>query len=428
MAPTEALQIGWRQQREEAKVASGKTAVLVVFALQGAVFGSWVPRVPALAEHVRADAGALGLALLGGSAGMIAAASVAGRLCARFGARPLVLISALAAAGVLPLLAIAPSTALLGVVLGALGASVGTLDVVMNIAAVTVVRRTGRPLMPVFHAAFSFGGLVGAAGAALAAGQRWAPTEHFTVVAVLSVMITIAVFQSVPNEPATHPQAKRHKASRGLHRRPVLWLLAAVALCSAVAEGASAEWSALFAVRERGLEEAAAAIVYATFSVAMAVTRLAGERAERRWGPERLLVGGALAAGGGLLIAVSVPAAWASYAGFALAGVGLAYAFPVALALAGAAGRRPDGSGGEHEIGFVTAIAYSGFLLGPPMIGGIAQLSSLAVAIGVAGVIAAMIAPAALLAAASRRRETTESALMLVTETGSLTHGKSPHP
>jgi fucose permease len=230
--------------------------------------------------------------------------------------------------------------------------------------------------------------------------------EHFAVVAALSVLTTVAVFRSVPNEPAVTPKARRPRTTRpDLARRPVLWLLAAVALCSAVAEGASAEWSALFAVRERGVGEAAAAIVYAGFSVAMALTRLFGERAERRWGPVRLLVCGALAAGGGLLIAVSVPMVWASYVGFALAGIGLAYGFPVALELAGAAGRRADGSGGEHEIGFVTAIAYSGFLLGPPMIGGIAQLTNLGVALGAAGLIAALMAPAAVLAAAARRRE-----------------------
>lgn len=386
-------------------MTSGKNTVLTVFALQGTLFGTWVPRVPALAEHVHADAGSLGLALLGGSIGLIAAASVAGRLCARFGARSLVLISALASSAVLPLLAVVPQTLHLGLVLLALGASVGTLDVAMNIAAVTVVRRTGRPLMPVFHAAFSFGGLAGAAGAALAAHNRWAPVDHFTVVAVLSVLVTVAVVRWVPNEPAITPEAKREHARPGLARRPVLWLLAAIALCSAVAEGASAEWSALFVVRERGINEAAAAIVYAVFSVTMAFTRLIGERAERRWGPERLLVSGALTAGGGLLIAVLIPATWASYAGFALAGAGLAYGFPVALGLAGAVGQRADGSGGEHEIGFVTMIAYGGFLMGPPMIGGIAQLTNLEVALGVAALIAALMAPAALLAASARRRE-----------------------
>jgi MFS family permease len=382
---------------------SAKIAVLVVFGVQGAIFGSWAPRVPALAEHIHAQVGSLGLALLGGSIGMIIAASMTGRLCARFGARLLVFISALASSLVLPVLALAPSVPLLGLTLVVLGAATGMLDVSMNIAAVTVVRRTERPLMPVFHAAFSFGGMFGAGGAALAAGVQLSPLAHFSLVGLLSIVIATLVSAYVPNEPIK--QTTRHQPGPSLARRPVLWLLAAVALFSAVAEGASADWSALFAVRERGLSESAAAIVYAAFSVTMAITRLVGERAERRWGPYRLLVGGAVTAGGGLLVAVLIPAGWASYVGFGLTGIGLAYAFPVALGLAGAAGQRADGSGGERELGFVTAIAYSGFLAGPPTIGGIAQLTNLSVALGVAGVIAACIAPAALLAASAQRRE-----------------------
>lgn len=382
---------------------SAKIAVLVVFGVQGAIFGSWAPRVPALAEQIHAQVGSLGLALLGGAIGMIIAASLTGRLAARYGARLLVLIAALASSVVLPVLALAPSPPLLGLTLVLLGAATGTLDVAMNIAAVTVVRQTERPLMPVFHAAFSFGGMFGAAGAALAAAASVSPRAHFALVGLLAIVITILVTAQVPNEPIK--QTARHQPGPSLARRPVLWLLAAVALFSAVAEGASADWSALFAVRERGLTESAAAVVYAAFSVTMAITRLVGERAERRWGPYRLLSAGAVAAGGGLLVAVLIPAGWASYAGFGLAGIGLAYAFPVALGLAGAAGQRADGSGGEREIGFVTAIAYSGFLAGPPTIGGIAQLTNLSVALGVAGVIAACIAPAALLAASARHRE-----------------------
>ena len=75
---------------------------------------------------------------------MITAASMAGRLCARFGARLLVLLSGLVMSGILPLLAIVPTTGTLGLALVLLGASAGTLDVAMNIAAVTVTRRFGQ--------------------------------------------------------------------------------------------------------------------------------------------------------------------------------------------------------------------------------------------------------------------------------------------
>jgi MFS family permease len=382
----------------------GTSPVLAIFALHGVIFGSWAPRMPALANHVHATEGSLGLALLGGSLGMITSASLVGRLCAGVGARAVTLSAALGSAVALPLIALAPSTVLLGLALAGLGAAAGALDVSMNIAAVTVVRRTRRPLMPVFHAAFSFGALLGAAGAALAAAVGWGTPGHLAVVAALSALVALAAGRRVPNAEVLMPT--RHRpAGPSLARRPVLWLLASVALFSAVAEGASADWSALFAVTARGLGEGSAALIYAGFSIAMAVTRLLGEPAERRWGGERLLAFGAAVAGGGLMLAVLVPSAWASFAGFALAGAGLAYAFPVALELAGVAGRRLDGSGGEREIAFVTAIAYSGLLLGPPMIGGIAQVSSLTLALGVAGMLTFMIAPAVLAAASARRRE-----------------------
>src|SRR2546426_12787461 len=111
---------------------SGRAAVLTVFALQGVILGTWAPRVPALAEHVHADAGELGLALLGGGVGLIVAAPIAGRLCARFGARRVVLLAALTGAAVLPVAALVPSPIFLGLVLLGLAAAVGTLDVAMN--------------------------------------------------------------------------------------------------------------------------------------------------------------------------------------------------------------------------------------------------------------------------------------------------------
>lgn len=380
-------------------------SVFIVFALNGVVIGSWAPRMPALAEQIGASAGVLGLALLGASVGMIAAASLTGRLCARFGARVMVLGSALTAAAVLPLLASVASPVQLGLVLVLLGASVGVLDVAMNVAAVTVIRRTGRALMPVFHAFFSFGALAGSMGAAFAAGHGLALVPHFSLVAGVAAIATLAVIRFVPRAEPAVETSEPTGPDRRMLRRPVLWLLGFIALFSAIVEGASGDWSALFGVNERGMSEAAGAVTFSVFCIAMGIVRLVGEQIERRFGAVRILVVGSLMAGAGLIVIAAVPVAWLAYVGFALAGGGLAFAFPVALDLAGTAGRRGDGTGGEREIGFVTTIAYSGFLIGPPMIGGVAQLTNLEFAIGFAGGIALLIAPAALAAAAARKRE-----------------------
>ncbi|GAA2671410.1 MULTISPECIES: MFS transporter [Actinosynnema] len=382
-------------------------AVFAVFALNGIVFGSWAARVPALAARTGATEGVLGLSLLGASVGLAVTAPLAARLCVAVGARTVVLVSALLGALVLPAIGLVGSPLQLGAVLLVVGALNAALDVAMNLSAVTVVRATGRALMPQFHAGFSVGGLIGSLGAAAAASADWTPLRHFLVATAACLVLLAWIARAIPG---AAPERGHHAGGGSPLRRPALWLLAAVALCSAIAEGASADWSALFLVTERGVEDGAAAIAYAAFSTAMATARLLGEPVQRRLGPHRLLLVGALVAASGLALAVLVPLPAAGFGGFALAGLGLAFSFPVTMDLAGEAGRRADGGGGEREIGLVTTIAYTGFLAGPPLVGGIAQVSSLVVSLGLVAAVVALIAPLSLLARRARDREVTPGA------------------
>ncbi len=383
-----------------------RTAIFVTFAFNGVVIGSWTSRVPAVARQVHAGPGSIGLALLGSSIGLILIAPVTGRLCARFGARVVVVSSGIMAGAVLPLIGLVPSVPLLGGVMFLVGVSVGGLDVSMNIAAVAVVRQLDRPIMPTFHAAYSFGALAGGVIAGWLVSVGWSPLRHFTVVGAVGIAVVLAVARSVPGTRPDRP-ARSRPTGRFVPpiRRPALWFLAAVMLGSAIAEGANGDWSALFLVRERGIGESSATIGFACFNIAMAVARLLGERWERRWGPYRLLSVCATIAAVGMLTVVFVPWVPLDYVGFALVGIGLAFCFPVAIGLAGAAGRNADGSGGEREIGFVTTIAYAGFLAGPPCIGAIAQATNLSVALGVVGVIIIVIVPMVALSRTTARRE-----------------------
>ena len=382
-----------------------RTAVFVVFALNGAALGSWAPRTPALTAQVHATPGVLGLALLGASVGMLSAASVSGRLIERVGARAVVAGSTVLAAVALVLVGFSPNVPLLAGALFVVGASVGMLDVGMNVAGVEVERRTGLPVMPTLHAGFSFGALAGSLAASLAAGHDWSPGRHLSVAAIVAVLVLLVVIKDVPGARPQHtaePVASPYPAPV---RRPALWLLAAVALASAIAEGACSDWSALLMTTERGVGQGAAALAYSGFSLVMALARLGGAWTQRRFGATRALAAGAGVAALGLLCTAAIPLAFFGYLGFALAGAGLAAAFPLALSLAGDAGKRADGTGGARELGFVTAIAYTGFLAGPPVVGGIAQATSYSVSFVFVALMAALIVPAALAARRSRRRE-----------------------
>ncbi|CAM5734866.1 hypothetical protein SALBM311S_01159 [Streptomyces alboniger] len=252
--------------------------------------------------------------------------------------------------------------------------------------------------MPLFHAAFSFGTLAGSVGAAVAAGQGLSPTRHFVILAMICGGVTVGIARWIPVEELLTVPAQSGRAERAPFRRLALWLLGGVALCASIAEGATADWSALFGVQERGLSEATGALIYSCFSITMACTRLCGEAIQRRWGAPRMLIGGAAIGGLGLATAVMAPSPALTFAGFAVAGVGLAYASPVVMELSGAAGRRADGGGGEREVAFATTIAYTGFLLGPPMVGGIAELTNLPVALGAVAVLVLLIGPLTLAA------------------------------
>ncbi|MFD6066404.1 MULTISPECIES: MFS transporter [Amycolatopsis] len=381
-----------------------RTAVFVVFALNGAALGSWAPRTPALSERVDASPGVFGLALLGASVGMLIAASVSGRLIERYGARAVVAGSTVIACAALPMIGFSTSVALLAGALFVLGASVGALDVAMNVAGVEVERRSGRAIMPILHAGFSFGALAGSVAAGFAASHQWSPGRHLTVAALAALVVLAFVIAAVPGARPEHSEPVEKPRVPPI-KRPVLWLLAAIALFSAIAEGASSDWSALLMTSVHDVGDGAAAFAYSGFALAMALARLAGAWLQNRFGATRALAVGAGIAAAGLVLAALAPVPVFGFVGFALAGAGLAAAFPIALSLAGASGKRADGTGGERELAFVTAIAYTGFLAGPPLIGGIAQVTSLSVSFLFVGLTAALIVPSAVAAARARKRE-----------------------
>lgn len=374
-----------------------RIAVAVIFIVNGFVYGSWVGRLPALADQVGAGTGLLGLALVGVTIGLTTGAQLSGRFCARWGARRVTLLSAALVCCLLPLLSLTRNAAELAASLFLIGFVVGHLDVSQNVLAVHVVEMLRRPVMPSFHAAFSIGGLLGSGSAAVAAGLDRGPGPHFVLVSLLGLGAIAAVARPLPDSPkAADPQAPDASAlKRSPARDRALWLLAAIAFCSAVGEGAAANWTAIFLVTEHRLAESTAAIGYSAFSIAMAVARLAGDRIERRAGAHTLLAASGLLAGSGYLIAAAAPRAGLSFAGFVLAGLGLALVFPIALGQAGALGRAAHGSGGEREIAFVSGIAYVGFVVGPPAVGALAERTSLAVALAVVAAAVMQMAPTA---------------------------------
>jgi MFS family permease len=407
------------KSRQGVGLRSQRIALSAIFALHGFMYSSWAVRVPAIKQQTGASAAALGLALLGLSAGALATMLIAGALCRRFGSRQVMVPSCGALSLTLLLPPLAHSAVLLGLGLLVYGAAYGCLNVSMNTAAVELVAAIGRPVMPGFHAAWSFGGLAGAGLGGLIA-PHLSPLRHLALIALVGVVVSVLtgrVFLAAPvsmimGQTGQLPPALTHDHGGGpagsawrrvLAVGRLVGVLGVIALCAAYDEGAIGDWGALHMRTDLGAGPGLAAMAYAMFALAEAAGRLSGTALLERHGRTRVLVAGGLAACGGMLLAALAPNVWLALIGFAATGLGLANMFPVAVAGAGLVA-------GTEGVALASTLGYTGFLLGPPAIGFLAGAFGLRAGLttlAFLGLAAAVIAQAAGHSSASARREDT---------------------
>ncbi|MGW3360213.1 MFS transporter [Streptomyces bungoensis] len=355
--------------REEVRRA--RYAVAAVFAVHGAVTGSFATRVPWVQDHASLGAGQLGFALAFGAFGASCSMPLAGRISHTFGSRTALrgLIALWTVSLVLP--ALAPNLYTLCLAMFAYGASAGMADVAMNALGVEVERRLNRSIMSGLHGMWSAGALVGSAAGTLAAHLGSDARVHFALAAaVLTLLGVLAGGWVLDVQPAEDEEPPPRFA---LPPRSAL-LIGAVGFCAVFAEGASLDWSAVF-LRDRLDSSAGVAAASTTgFMLTMAVARIAGDAVVNRFGAVRTVrAGGVLAGLGGLLVVLAGNAA-AAMTGFALMGLGIAVVVPLCFAAAGHAGPNPS-----QAIAGVATITYTSGLVAPSLIGGVAQATSLVV-------------------------------------------------
>lgn len=341
-----------------------RAAVTAIFFLNGAAFSSWYARLATIQDDLGLGPGLIGLALLGAPLGLLLVQPAIGGVIARRGSRPLLLLAPLISLTVvLPALAVDFPTLLLAAVI--VGAANGTLDVAMNAQGVAVERATRTRLFTSLHAAFSFGALAGAAGAGAMASIGLDPLPHLVIVAVLAATITAALGPALlRDEDAADAAAPR--LARPTRR---LAGLGAIAFCALLAEGAVFDWSSIYLDEEAGSGTGPASLGLAAFSLTMGIGRLAGDRLAARLGATRVASGGLVVAGTGLAVVLATGTPSGGVVGFAVMGLGLANAFPLTLLAAETQHSGPTGP----ALAAVSTVGYTGFLVGPPAIGLIAE-------------------------------------------------------
>ncbi|MEU6353758.1 MFS transporter [Streptomyces sp. NPDC047072] len=379
------------------EVRRARYAVAAVFAVHGAVTGSFATRVPWIQEHASVSAGQLGLALAFPALGASVAMPLAGRISHRFGARNALrgLISLWTMSLVLP--ALAPNLLALCLALFVYGASAGMADVGMNALGVEIENRLGRSIMSGLHGMWSAGALVGSAAGTLAAHLGSDARLHHALAAAALTFLGLLFCRWVLDLQPTEDEEPPPRFA--LPPRSAL-LIGAVGFCAVFAEGASLDWSAVYLREQLETSAGLAAACTTGFTLTMAVARIAGDRIVDRFGSVcTVRVSGLFAVLGGLLVVVAGHPAVAM-AGFALMGLGIAVVVPLCFAAAGRSGSNPS-----LAIAGVATITYTSGLVAPSAIGTLAQATSLMVSFVLVTVLAGgLIAFAGVLRAGDRDR------------------------
>lgn len=363
---------------------------LICFAALGSFWGAWAALVPDMKLQVGASDGELGIALLFAGVGAIPMMLLTGRIWRRAG------WALLPAAGLffaltilLPIFATTPL--LLAVALFFAGAGSGALDVSMNAAVSDVEAERGDRLMFGAHALFSLGVLLSAVATGLARELGAQPAHVLTAVALIAAVAAVGTLQTARSARLVPGDAPAPASETGDSQRAVYGIAVLAALCAMafLVEDAIQNWSALHLERELGAGPALGGAAPGIFALAMFVGRSLGQRLGARFTERALLSGGALATAIGAALLAVAPSPAVALFGLALAGAGIS---TVAPALFARAGRISDPAGRGAAIARVTALGYSGFIVGPGLVGVVAQLTDLRTAIASLGLLALLLA------------------------------------
>lgn len=365
-------------------------ATASVFLLNGLIISTWLSRLPATKARLDADPRTIGLVLLMTGLGSLVAMPWVGPLAGRWGSRRIEVVTSITTGVLLLLLAVAPSPIALGALLFVFGAGLGSWDVAMNIQGSHVDRAAGRDFMPRYHACWSVGAFIGAALGAGAAALGLPLVVHFGLAALVSVGGTLLILGRWWDDDREDSAEQGTEKGHRLFSR-VLVLIGVLTLCGTMLEGAAADWVAIYVSGDRGQADSVAAFAYAVWAVAMAASRFSGTALIARLGRARAVRIAGLFAAAGVASVLALPGVAGIVVGLVLWGAGVALVFPAAMSAGGEQpGRAADG------IATVSTIGYGGFLVGPPLIGLLANEIGLGTALWVLvplGVAIAVLAP-----------------------------------
>ncbi|MFT4152463.1 MFS transporter [Parafilimonas sp.] len=347
-----------------------RIAISIFFFIAGLTSASWASRIPDIKTSLQLSEAALGGVLFAVPAGQIAGLPLSGWLISKFGSRQLLIWVSLFFPLTLIMLSLTASVWQLVAVLFFFGFWGNLFNISMNTQAVGIESLYGRSIMASFHGLWSLAGFTGAALGNFFVSGKISPLIHFSVIAALTLLLVSFFYKyTLPDNNRSAQQQPAFFVKPNKH----ILLLGFIGFCCMICEGCMADWCGIYFHEVINSPIKYITLGYVAFTATMATGRFIGDRLITKFGVEKILqLSGVFIASGFVLIIV-FPALQIAVTGCLLVGFGVSCVVPLIYALAG---RLKDMSP-QFALAAVSTISFLGFLVGPPVIGFIAQASSL---------------------------------------------------
>jgi MFS family permease len=377
---------------DEVAIKRARIGVTLSFLSLGFSAGNFVSRIPDLKIKLDLSNSALGIALLMMSMGVLVALGPIGKAAARHGSALTLKIATAALILVQPFVGLTNSLITLSISLFIFGLTVASQDVSMNTHGVTLEQKSGARFMSRFHAFWSVGGLIGSIFGGLFAQAEIGIFQHIVVVSILIAANTVIGSRFLlPADVDKHLYTEEQRVKK--KRPPLILIMGLLGLAASIGEGSAGDWGGVLARETFGASHFVSTIPFIAFSLTMVIGRFFGDQLATKFGPNRILKVGGFIGGVGLATGLIIGGVGGVIFGWLLFGAALSAVIPLLFSAAGSmANKRFAGAISPAEaVAMISGISYFGFIVGPPLMGFLADLVTLRWAMLVPAVLAIII-------------------------------------
>lgn len=359
------------------QISRARLGVTLSFLTHGFIASSFFARIPDYKSRLELSNTVLGLCLLASSVGVLAALGPVGKLAARTGSSAVLTKTSFLLVVIAPLVGLSFNALSFALTLFIFGAAIAAQDVCMNTHGVTLEQKSGSRYMGRFHAFWSVGGLLGAITGGLAAQLKLTEFSHSAIVSVI-VLATVLT----NNQRFLSGDEDKHVYEEGVKkkRKPrIIYIMGLLGLAGSIGEGSAGDWGGVLARETFGASQFVGTLPFIAYSFTMVVGRFFGDQLATKFGASRLLKVGGLLGGFGLAGGLFVGGTGGIIVGWFLFGLALSTVIPLLFSAAGAmANKRFQGTISPAEaVAMISGISYFGFIVGPPLMGFLADVMTL---------------------------------------------------